>query len=336
VIDIIHAWLVLLFSWLLSPFTGLYLQNDHFRTLVVILSWMSLAQLWGLLNRSSKSIPISSRSLAGSLAIGTLTISLIYIVRILAAPYAFNGDVLNVLHLSHWFALAVGAMLLVTAFFFKKGTWPARNFFTGLFIGAFLIGGVALVHVYTRAFSELPNLVSYRTAIEWIRSTVPETESLCTDPAHTGFFGAHTARRVYPAEATNYYAEPTSDVVERLVTIVGFYDSVASGQAEAFLYQSGLGRGVVCEQSVRYEAALKRFGFSSAFIDRLTGCPRPLLRRLSGIVASAMEHPFQDEEAFAAICPWVIVSEDQSSYWRLPSNYDEQVFDGVSVWYHAP
>jgi hypothetical protein len=336
VTEMVSAWIVLLFSWLLSPFTGIYLHNDHFRTTVVMLSWMSLAMLWVLLSRqSSEEWParMIHRRIAVVILVASFAFTCLYLVRVAIRPYAFDGDTLNVVHMSHWFALAFGAFLLLAS---KRRIHLARYFFPGLLIGSSLIGGVALAAVYRDVYHALPKQIVYRDSIEWIRKYVPITESMCTDPEYADFFGAHTERRVYPAETTSYLSEPTSEVIKRLIAILGFYNARDSGQADAFDYSSGLGRGTVCGQASSYVPWLKRFGYSAEAIDVLTGCPRVILQKLSDVTTAAINNPVQDLDVFINACPWVIVPTDQQDYWNLPASYEERAFDGVSVWRHIP
>lgn len=337
VTEMVGAWLVLLFSWLSSPFTGVYIHNDHFRTTVVILSWMSLAMLWVLLSRDSSDVGLVRpryRRTALVMAAATFGFACLYLLRVAIRPYAFDGDTLNVVHMSHWFALALGAGLLLVS---KKRAHLSRYFFPVMLIGSSLIGGIAFVAVYRDVYKVLPEQIVYRESIEWIREHVPVAESMCVDPAHADFFGAHTERRVYPAETTLYLSEATVDVVKRLAVIAGFYDARAAGQSTAFLYDSQWARGVTCDQFPGVVSLLKRFGYSPSFIDDLTGCQRAILDQLSDAMVLAMDHPVQDAAAFADICPWVIVPLDQQMYWHLPSSYREQIIDdGVSVWHNAP
>jgi hypothetical protein len=106
----LQAWMSLLLCFLSSPFTGAFIQNDHFRAPTVIVSWLSMALVWNL-TRSAEVRPSPPSYLTRGLMVALLLVSGLYTIQILAQPYAWNHDLLNVLHLTHWFAFVLTAMV---------------------------------------------------------------------------------------------------------------------------------------------------------------------------------------------------------------------------------
>lgn len=315
------AWLAVLFSWLITPFTGIYLHNDHFRTPVVILSWITLALAWASTDEEGSRPSRSARWIAGAV----FAASLVFILNILRQPYAFNNDDLNILHFSHWFALA-----------FVLGVWIMRRkikWQLPVLLGAVLIGGVGTLSILFREWKELPQRVSRLPEINWIKYNVPLDKGVCSDPTQADFLATFTGLRIFPAGTTLYYREPTLEGLRRMRVFSSAYDVEGSGSFEYVKYINHFGRSMICQQFPRQVQFLRRLGFSEARINEWAGCPQELIRQLDEYTLKTTRQAEVDASAFKEICPWVIISAEQKRYWRLPEGYQETaVTPSISVW----
>ena len=319
------AWIALLLSWLMTPFTGVYIHNDHFRTPVVMLSWISLAIVWSYLSEGATLFSEQGtwvRRWLYYLPNAILGLSAFFIVNILRQPYAFNNDFLNVLHFSHWFALAVGSWLIIRRRSNLKHPAP-KIFFGGLLLGSLLIGGVAGIAALKLEFFVLATQQKYQPAIDWINFNVPATETICTDKDTADVLAAHTGRLIYPAETTFYLTEPSQDVFQRIILLAGVYDFFGAGQGETLRYLSKIYIGIACGQFSRQVQWLSRLGLSETRIDLLRGCAsQDIEQRIAQAVAAAEEKKF-DPIQFRLTCHWIVVPEERRLYWNIPAEYLE-------------
>lgn len=319
------AWIALLLSWLMTPFMGVYIHNDHFRTPMAMLSWISLAIIWSY----------SSEGTALSLGLGSwirrwlrylpnaiLGLSILFIVNILRQPYAFNNDFLNVLHLSHWFALAVGSWLIIRRR--SNLNYPvSKVFFGGLLLGALLIGGVAAAAVFKLEFFGLAAQQKYQPTIDWINANVPASDVLCADKDTADALAPHTGRLIYPAETTFYLSEFSRDVFRRVIILAGAYDFLGAGKEELLRYLSKIYIGIACEQFSYQVRWLSRLGLPEAKIDLLRGCPRLAMEQRAALALQTARGKNVDTVQFRQMCPWVVVPDDERPYWSLPPEYSE-------------
>ncbi len=323
------AWIALLLSWLMTPFTGVYIHNDHFRAPMVMLSWISLAVIWSHLSEGTVLFLGHGtwvRRWFNYLPNAILGLSAFFIVNIVRQPYAFNNDFLNVLHLSHWFALAVGSWLTIRCRS-NLNYFAPKVFFRGLLLGSLLIGGVAGVAALKLEFFVLAAQQRYQPTVDWINSNVPATDVMCTDKDTANVLAAHAGRRIYPAETTFYLAESSQDVFRRIVILAGVYDFFGAGQGETLRYLSKIYIGIACDQFGWQVQWLSRLGFSEAKIDLLRGCPRQEIeQRIARAVAAAEEKKI-DPVQFELMCPWIVVPDEQRPYWNIPAEYFELKLD---------
>jgi hypothetical protein len=323
------AWISLLLAWLSTFFTGVYFHNDHFRTLVLILSWMSIAALWSSMRegniRFSRPAIWAFRALCAA--------SAVFVVNILRKPYAFDHDYLNVIHLSCWFTVIMASWLVLR----RRAeaapyAWP--HF---VIIGSILIGGVGAAAMYQSEFAEMPNRMRYVQTVEWIREHVPVNDAVCSDPVQAELLGAFTGRRTFLSNSTAISRKLITDGLRNMRTYVSGFDAVASGNLEYIRLVNHQGRSFICLQFPMQVKILKAIGISDARIDDMIGCPRELLRDLDEMTMDMVHQPEVDDEAFRAFCPWVVISSDRRAFWRLPGGYQEiPVSSTMSVWHAAP
>ena len=333
------AWLALLFTFGSSPFTGHYIQNDHFRSSAAVLSWFSLAAVWSVIRNSpAPQMPNAKPVVSPSISLGTgsaepcqnylrfiplatFLISAAYVLRILAAPYAWNGDLLNVLQLTHWFAL-LAASWLVWRWMTGKRPMTSRTFYAVILAGSLVIGGNAAAAMYAREFSVLPKIERLVPVIDWIKNNVPLSSSLCTDHGGAGYglddvLAAHSGRVVHFAHTTLYHRERDAAFLDRMRVVSGFYDVRGAGDEGYWELQSSLNQFIVCEQYPLQTKLFRALGLPQDRIDALIGCPRRTIDARWNYVKDAIDRPNPDAEAFKRICPYVVMPDDKKSFWRL-------------------
>ncbi|HWQ99441.1 MAG TPA: hypothetical protein VN397_01180 [Candidatus Methylomirabilis sp.] len=343
------AWLSLLLTFFHSPFTGHYIQNDHFRSAAAILSWFGLAVVWSVVSRGlTTHDPSAEVALSRAEGPGTgsrrarlipylaCVISLAYVIRILAAPYAWNRDFLNVLQLTHWFALLVASWLAIRWMHAKKQL-DTKTFGTIVLFGSLVIGGNAIAATYTYEFKNLPKIETLVPVFDWVKTNVPSNASLCADHGGDAYslddmIAAHTGRVVHVAHTTLYHRERDAAYLDRMRTVAAFYDVRSAGDEEYWRLQSSLNQFIVCEQYPVQTRLFKAFGLSQNRIDALTGCPRATIDARWKYVKDAIDQPHPDAAAFERICPYVAIPVNKNSFWHLPEGYREiPVTDDVSI-----
>ncbi|MFH1078532.1 MAG: hypothetical protein V1745_04635 [Patescibacteria group bacterium] len=347
IVTVQWAWIALLLAWLVTPFIGFYIHNDHFRTPIVLLSWVSMAVLWNSIRSISvipaeagippEGFPPSPHRLRGNdmkiyVPIGVLLVALAFILKILVKPYGVGKDDLDILHLSLWFSVAVGAWLVIRH---QRGstTVPSSRWGAVILIASALMGGVPLIATYQRQFVQMPDLISREPVMTWIEANIPPERIGCADPSTADVLSVHTGRRIVPAETTFYMRESNDATLKRFAAFASGYDLAASGAGDALRQYIDLSQGIVCNQYPFQSKILRMLGASDDRINELIGCPRGMLDVRFSAIMSISRNGIVDENAFKDACLWVVVTDDQKAYWRIPSEYEEtRVSDGASVW----
>jgi hypothetical protein len=332
----VAAWMSLLFCFLSSPFTGHFIQNDHYRTAAAIASWLTLALVWNL-TRSAEVRPrppsIATRWLMNIL----LVVSAAYALKILFLPYAWNGDFLNVTHLTHWLALLF-TILIVRRWMNQRAPLSTRVFAILIAIAALITGGVAWSAVLIREFKGMSAVEQDFSLFRWINTNTDPETTLCADHIWNGYslddqLAAITGRIVHFSHTTMYLHEGDAAFLDRMRTVAPFYDVRGAGDEGYWELQSSENQFIVCEQFPWQTRIFKMLGLSQDQIDGLTGCPRTLINNRWAYVTDAINHPKPDADAFKQICPVVVIPDRTKPYWHLPDGYSEtRVMDDTSVW----
>jgi hypothetical protein len=334
IVTVQWAWIALLLAWLVTPFIGFYIHNDHFRTPIVLLSWVSMAAVWFTTTPPSSSLSQGEerRGIWKTIPIATLLAALAFIAKILLKPYGVGKDDLDILHLSLWFSLAVGAWLVIRHQQ-RRTSAPSRRWSVAVIVCSMLIGGIPLVATYQRQFAQMPDLVSREPVMAWITANIPPDRIGCADPSAADVLSAHTGRRIVPAETTFYMRESNDATLKRFAAFASGYDLATSGAGDALRQYIDLSQGIVCNQYPLQSRILRALGMSDDRIDGLIGCPRAMLDARFSAFMSISRTGTVDEAAFRDACPWVVVTDDQKVNWRIPAEYEEtRVEGGVSVW----
>jgi hypothetical protein len=332
----VAAWIALLLCFLHSPFTGHYIQNDHFRAPAVIASWLTLALVWNL-TRSAEVRPRPPSRVTRRLLNTLLAISGLLTLRILAAPYAWNRDILNVVHLTHWFAFVFTAVLVVRWMNGKRPATPTA-FAATLTIAALITGGVAWWYVLTQEFAGMTRVEKLQPLWTWVQRNVPADQSVCTD--HGGDLlslddqlSAITGRVVHMAHTTLYHRERHEAFLTRMRTMAGFYNVRDAGDEGYWELQATLNQFIVCDQFPWQRKLFSTLGLSKEQADTLITCPRAQIGAWWAPIQEQINNPVPNERAFKHMCPYVVIPDRTKPFWNLPADYQEtRVMDGVSVW----
>jgi hypothetical protein len=293
-----------------------------------MLSWVSLAVVWSVSHGRVQSDAVRPSWWERAVPFVTFVVALGFIANILRKPYGIGVDDLDILHLSLWFSLAIGAWF-VMRHRSKKDFRPNTRWIIALLIGSALIGLVPLVFFYRMQADRLPEAVSRLPVIGWITKHVPADGMGCADPTSADFYAAHTGRRIVPAETTSYMQESNETTIRRFVAFAGAYDLASSGAGDALRQYIDLSQGIACGQFPLQVKFLRMLGWPESRIDDAIGCPRAMLETRWQTIMSFSHAGTVDETVFKKACPWIIVPDDQKKFWRIPSDYVETRVDGT-------
>ncbi|MEK7655979.1 MAG: hypothetical protein AAB386_04870 [Patescibacteria group bacterium] len=321
------AWVSLLLAWQFTPFMGVFFQNDHLRTPVVILAWFSLALVWNMREEEElRPLPFWSNALLWVV----LVAAMIFVVRILASGYVFHDEFLNVLHMTQWLTiLCVGSWIIFRTNgnrFFK----PRASLYWILFLAA-LIGIPAWVHIHRVELPRIPGTLSKIPVIDWMRANVPANDAVCTDPETAAFLGIHVERMFHPLAMTRYLPMSNKDNLNIILQIASAYDVKSVGEMKSFKRFVRQDRSNSCAQYLRQASILRGFGMAEEDIQNAIGCPTAILNQELEKMSAMIENRTLDEAAFSAVCPWVVVSVSKREFWHFPSTYGTITFPDQTI-----
>lgn len=334
--EIHFGWIVLLLAWLLSSFTGVYIHNDHFRTPVLFLSWLTFAILWNsktenFLFTNDKNEACKKRAVRILPLIGTIVISGYFSFSYIVKPFTFDGDFLNIIHLSHWIVLFLASTYLYVLWTGLSLTLLAKRKYI-LLLTSVAMGAMASISAYQREFKRLPDLIQKVPIITWVQNNVPSNEAICADPKTADELSPHLKRRLYLTQQSFLLKESHVDAYNRLIVFLSAYDATGAGQEEAFEYFLNGAPASACTQFSRFEASLHLLGIAPTKINSITGCDKTFLEQNK----TALKKMFSQKTVqpnFSVTCPWIIIPQDVRQFWRIPNGYSEHpVTPTISVW----
>jgi hypothetical protein len=340
------GWIMLFLFWFNTPVTGIHLYSDHIIAPVMVLAWLCLATVWAAARERGHGLGSVRRAGAWEKFVGFLPLMIaggatLFFFYILQQPLRFNMKKFDsyVVHLSHWFALAVAGWIVVWRSKRPNAELNSRVVSATILIPAFLIGVTGVVPVIVRDAAKVPSIVANQPIVDWIRSNVPVREMMCSDIDSAQFYAAHTGRRVNPAEATLSYPESSDRVIANLATFVGAYNVSSSGSLPMMRFYTDHYRTIPCAAASKYSHnafhanVLAYLGFSEQRVNELIGCRQDVIDANWKRVETAMERYTIDVPVFRSFCPWVIIPDAQKPYWQLPSDYREyRLENGTSIW----
>ena len=343
-------WMTVLLLWFHTPFTGVHTYSDHFIGPVTALAWISLAVLWAWARqpalrqeRTRIFLPVPWLIAAGA------TLFSLYVLQ---QPLRLNIRVFDsyVIHLAHWFALAVAGWIAVWRI--QRPTIPltSHKIIAVVLIVSALIGVGGITPAFIRDIPRVAEVSSRVPVIAWIREQTRADASVCTDLSSASFYAAHTGRFVFPAEAVLSRPDASEAVIRKLETYASAYDAIGSGSRYLLDFYTDHYRTIPCEaeseysHNAPYARALRSLGFGETRVNELIGCDLATIHRNRARVGRVAEawHASSDAsrfyaspatDPFRALCPFVIISESQKPYWRIPADYVEHpITSQVSVW----
>lgn len=330
----IWAWIVLIALWFSTSVTGILLMPDHLITVTFILAWLSMATVWSCVREVSgverEALPAVIRIAFIALAVcASLFIAYIIQQPLRSNPFLFDS---YAIHVIHWLALAVACWLCVIRLIAR---WKVRSgyLFFVLYFCCCVIAGWGIISVIARDSGKLEGAMSRVQVISRIRAMIPPIETVCADPKTAPFFAAHTGLRIYPTEAMLSYSVTNEYLLHVIETLAGAYDVQASGSTSNYHFYTDHFRLTMLSRNVFWPALLSRFGATTSTVNRLYGFRQDVVDKNWLRISSAVERHELDEQAFREICPWVIIPDDQKSYWQIPKSYKEiRIDERTSVW----
>jgi hypothetical protein len=340
------GWILLFLFWFNTPVTGIHLYSDHIIAPVMVLAWFSLATVWSGLREKEFGAALVLKKGAWESFVNCIPLlvafgATLFFLYILQQPIRINITKFDsyVVHLSHWFALAVAGWIAVWRLKYPGAGLNNKIVAAAILAPMLLIGLAGTIPVIVRDRAKVPSVEANASVVSWIRLNVPVKDMMCADPESSMFYAAHTGRRVNPAEPTLSYPESSDQVINNLATYVGAYNVSSSGNLTTIRFYTDHYRTIPCAAGSKYShnsfyaSILQGLGLTDERVNELIGCRQDVIDANWKRVETAMERHTLDVPAFRSFCPWVIIPDAQKSYWQIPSDYREhRLENGVSVW----
>ncbi len=323
------SWIVVLCLWLSSPLVGVFIQNDHFVILAVMLSWMSVSPFLS----SPTSVEFTQRTRRISYSIA-LFASLFFVYILQKALRNITQFETYTIHLSIWLTLAwAGWSYWLTTGRIRSETFVKKSKYSLLFV-ATLAGSLGLAVVIRREMIKIPNIRLRLPVIEWIQANVPVEQAVCVDPFNASVYGAHDARLTLPNLSNLFFVEEDDAQHRRLKTLGSAYDTVAA--KDEYLFQSLINgtRLQACEQFATTARFLQKMGISHERVNQFIGCDEQRANLYTYEVMRSIRARVVDVKVFRSTCPWVIIPDSAKPFWHIPDSYREiRVTNETSIWH---
>lgn len=316
------GWLSLLFVWFHVPIAGIYLWPDHFIGPTVVMAWFTLLFVWQFAQKEVLTLSHWMRWSAVALsALGSL-FTLYIFAQMVGNPWAAES---YLVHVAHWFALAIGAAMLAL----HAHKQVLKNLWRIYIVGTILFGVWGMTSVLGRGgLQSSPSVLNaQREAMQVITTSVPLQTAICSDTQSASFLAAHTGRAIYPAEAVWSYPFSSEELLRRLELYVHFFDARQAPLLNDIRFAADHYRPVTCAegrfaQHARWAKIFSLFHLEASNYDNLFGCPSQTLARNWQRIERAMQDGQRNEEAFKQLCPSVISARAFQDKWSLPVGYE--------------
>jgi hypothetical protein len=353
-------WMMALLLWFHTPFTGIHTYSDHFIGPVAALAWISLAVLWAWARAVATAVPWARQPALRQERVRMLLPvpwliaagATLFFLYVLQQPLRLNMRVFDsyVIHLAHWFALAVTGWIAVWRIQHPTLPLPSQKTITVVLVVSALIGLGGIIPAFIRDIPRVAEVSSRVPVIAWIREQTPADASVCTDLSSASFYAAHTGRFVFPAEAVLSRPDASETIIQKLEIYARSYDAIGSGNAHLLQFYTDHYRTIPCEaeseysHNAPYARALRWFGIPEPRVNEFIGCDADTIHRNRARVERIAQARQAQQDAtrfvvvpaddpYRALCPYVVMSESQKSYWRIPADYVEHPITAqVSVW----
>jgi len=307
---ILMGWIVTFLSLEMTPFTGFIFQNDHFRAVVLILSWLSLGYLFSQDQESRK----GARTTTLAVLVFASFMTLWKLADLLRNP---SVD-LSLVQLAYWIPLLIASMDIVGV--------RRKTTVTALLLSSIALGIFGSVSVFARELFPDDELARRSHAAEAITQATLPTDTICTDPASADRFAAATPRRIIPSTVYRFLPESDETQINLLASLSSVYDEEAAGDTEAMHHVVEQDRYLPCSQNAWFIRIATKFGLSLKTADNISGCPRELMDAQWKVVREG-----STSAKIADVCPWIIVADEKKDFWHLPDAAQEIRLDDATL-----
>jgi hypothetical protein len=318
ILPFLWGWLIIFFCFEFSPFTGIVFQNDHFRTITLILSWLSGAFVLHLASEESEvSALFSKKGWIGTLGL-VLTLVSFLMVFWKGGEFLLTWQDLSFVQFVFWLPVA-------TSFFVLRFTFSPRHMSRIVLVVCAAMGLVGGVSVFVREFSDLHRLRQQQIWQKEITRLVPEGEYICTDPVSADRVAPSVPRLVMPAVTYRFFPESDVTQFDFLARYVSVFDlsHAPQDQREMMEHVVRQDRYITCVHGQWFEKIASRIGVEQKTVDRVTGCPRKKMEEDWKWLRAASEVPSSAEgiRLLSHTCSWILMTPGNESLWRVPETY---------------
>lgn len=331
-LDLSIGWFAALFGWISNIFTGAYVQNDHFRMPLLLMSFITFAALAVRL-RDTKASEILSGSISRKVFLGIFVISGVASLKYLSGPYAINGDQFAPIHVFVWLSLAVVSSMVL---------WPSvlnfhRRWFSLTLIAVSVVLGVIPYQVMffkeARRLSELKNDVA--PMIKWIDESVPVGDHICADPEIDEMVSAFSKRFVFFTLEDTYASMPDNELYRR----VGTLSSLVNPEDKNRIFDEWADyirrQRLACSVYAR-DRAIARKIFGERFSVWSFGCDVDQVSRDERFVASMYAGNFSNIDDVRSLCSHLAIPSRAKSQWLIAAPELVEYDDGRISIYRIP
>lgn len=298
-----QGWLVLLFCFEMGPFAGIVFQNDHFRALALILSWMSLSIVY---QSDPHNISKQQKRLIYPVLGLALLMTFWKIALFLLQPF----HDLAMVQAAYWIPLTWATITLV----FSNTRTRLLFIVPAVCVG---LGTFAATSIMVRASRDPAALVEQEHVRDQILSLVPATQQICIDPLHADTMAAITPRMIIPSVTYRFLPESEATQTDFLRGYFDGWRGANTGERAASARRlAAQDQYLPCSESSWIAAPLLRLSWNQDQINTLTGCPQRHINDVANQILDDQKSVSKD--AFLKSCPWVLVMPGQEDSWKLP------------------
>lgn len=304
--SLLTGWLVAFFCLELSPFTGIVFQNDHFRAIILLLSWLSLSRVISAFG----SLEFSRRAKQAIFCVGALSAT--FVIWKASRLIKYYHDDLSIIQVAYWLPLLGASIYLLLP--------KIRQNFATLFLLASAPFALFAAHqVIMREIAHPKRLREQALLRDEIVQKVEPNTRICTDPEQADRIAASIPRFIIPGITYRFLPESENTQLQFLRAYVQGW----RGKNEAER-QSHLERLIAQDQYLPCnpftEKILTKLEFTPSQIDTLTGCPRNHLKTALQYVTAGFADPAEGMRAFKEACPRVLILPHQENRWNIPTD----------------
>lgn len=330
-------WFTLFVLWFHTPFLGLFLYPDHLISIVVLMSWVTLAAVIHLMVRKEQkemSVPTPSNILRLAMlgiAIGASLFFFYVLWQPIHARFFYKFDP-YLIHLANWLSLSVAAWLLYLHAG-KEDRCYSVPVLRAVIVVSVVLGMCGVASIIYRDSLTSADIAKNKPMITWIDHSLPPSTHICSDPKTANLIAAHTGRIIYPAESTMFYPETNESVLRRLEILVGAYDVVGADDVARFQHLTEEYRSFPCGEKEKYRRFFGRFGGTDKEWNEFFGCQETSLTDDWQRVMRAIQARTVSVGEFARVCPAILISNEKHLFWRLPVGYVSRAkTDDLELW----